>query len=62
MGQTMCAMCGLRGVVGKGVDKSRPPEKYMNKTDKLTSTISWRTVWSKYCYFCGKKSEGLIKL
>ena len=62
MSQELCAMCSLRRVIGKGVDKSKSPEKHMNPVDKLTSTVSWPTVWSKYCYFCGKKNDGLIKM
>jgi hypothetical protein len=57
----VCAMCGRRHVCGKGVDKSKPARRYMNPVDKLTSTISWSTVWSQYCYFCDKKHTGLIK-
>ena len=58
----LCTMCKVREVCGKGVDRSNPPEKYKNPVDKLTSTVSWATEWSKYCYFCGKKSSGLIRL
>ena len=58
----LCAMCKVRHVYGKGVDRSKPAVKYMNPVDKLTSTVSWPTVWSKYCYFCDKKNDGLIKL
>ena len=55
------AMCHARFVFGKGVDRSKPAVKYMNPADKLTSTISWPIVFSKYCYFCDKKNNGLIK-
>ena len=58
----LCAMCSTRYVHGKGVDRSKPTENYKNPVDKLTSTVSWPTVWGKYCYFCGKKNDGLIKL
>ena len=58
----LCEMCKQRDVCGKGVDRSKPAEKYKNPVDKLTSTVSWPTIWSKYCYFCGKKSDGLIRL
>ena len=58
----LCAMCGQRHVSGKGVDRSKPTQTYMNPKDKLTSTVSWPAVWGKYCYFCGKKNDGLIKL
>jgi hypothetical protein len=57
----VCAMCHVRFVFGKSVDRSKPAVKYMNPTDKLTSTISWPIVFSKYCYFCDKKSNGLIR-
>jgi hypothetical protein len=57
----LCAMCKVREVCGKGVDRSNPAQIYMNSTDKLTSTVGWPTVWSKYCYFCDKKSQGLIR-
>ena len=60
--EKLCAMCQLRGVFGNGVDKSRPAVKYKNPVDKLTSTISWPTVFSKYCPFCDKKNAGLIRL
>lgn len=59
--RNLCAMCGVRGVFGKGVDRSRPAVKYHSPVDKLTSTVSWPCVFSKYCYFCDKKSRGLIK-
>jgi hypothetical protein len=58
----LCAMCQVREVCGKGVDRSRPAVKYKNPGDKLTSRVSWPTVFSKYCYFCGKKNDGLIRL
>ena len=58
----LCAMCKVREVCAKGVDKSKPAVTYRNPVDKLTSTVSWPTVFSKYCFFCDKKSEGLIKL
>lgn len=57
----VCASCETRHVYGKGVDRSKPAQRYKNPKDKLTSTISWPTVWSKYCYFCDKKKAGLIK-
>ena len=60
--EKLCAMCERRDVFGNGVDKSRPAVKYMNPVDKLTSTVSWPTVYSKYCYFCDKKNAGLIRL
>ena len=58
----LCEMCKVRTVCGKGVDKSNPAVKYMNPVDKLTSTVSWPTVWGNYCYFCAKKKSGLIRL
>jgi hypothetical protein len=57
----LCAMCEARSVYGKGIDKSKPAVRYMNPVDKLTSTISWPTVYGKYCYFCDKKKTGLIR-
>jgi len=54
-------MCKVRGVCGKGVDRSAAAKAYSNPVDKLTSTVSWPTVWSKYCYFCDKKNSGLIR-
>ena len=60
--ENLCAMCKVRRVCGKGVDRSKPAVKYMNPVDKLTSTVSWPIVFSKYCYFCDKKHNGLIKL
>jgi hypothetical protein len=60
--EKLCVMCKLRGVFGKGVDKSRPAVTYKNPVDKLTSTISWPNVFIKYCYFCDKKNDGLIRL
>jgi len=60
--QKLCAMCKLRGVRGKGVDRSKPAVHYKNPTDKLTSTVSWPTIDGKYCYFCDKKNDGFIKL
>jgi hypothetical protein len=60
-GKHLCAMCGVRDVYGKGADKSKPTETHMNPVDKLTSTVCWPIVWDKYCYFCGKKTNGLIK-
>jgi hypothetical protein len=60
--EKLCAMCQVRSVYGKGVDRSRPAVKYMNPVDKLTSTVSWPTVFSKYCYFCDKKNDGLIRI
>ena len=58
----LCEMCHVRGVWGKGVDRSKSSVNYKNPADKLTSTVSWPTVFSKYCYFCDKKHDGLIKL
>jgi hypothetical protein len=57
----LCAMCKVRGVCGKGVDRSGAAKVYSNPVDKLTSTVSWPTIWSKYCYFCDKKNSGLIR-
>ena len=57
----LCAMCKVRGVCGKGVDRSASAKAYTNPVDKLTSTVSWPTIWSKYCYFCDKKNSGLIR-
>jgi len=57
----LCAMCEARSVYGKGIDKSKPATRYVNPVDKLTSTISWPTVYAKYCYFCDKKQTGLIR-
>jgi len=57
----VCTRCETRHVWGKGLDKSEPSQRYKNPVDKLTSTISWSTAWSKYCYFCDKKHTGLIK-
>jgi hypothetical protein len=57
----LCVMCKVRGVCGKGVDRSGVAKIYSNPVDKLTSTVSWPTVWSKYCYFCDKKNSGLIR-
>ena len=59
--EKLCAMCQVRDVYGKGVDKSRPAVRYMNRVDKLTSTVSWPNVYSRYCYFCDKKNSGLIR-
>ena len=56
----LCAKCKTEHVFGIGVDKSKPAETYKNPKDKLTSTVSWPALWSKYCYFCGKKDAGLI--
>ena len=57
----LCAMCEVRSVYGKVVDKSKPSVRYMNPVDKLTSTFSWPTISGKYCYFCDKKQTGLIR-
>ena len=57
----LCAMCQVRGVCGKEVDKSKPAVRYMNPVDKLTSTFSWPTIPGKYCYLCDKIKTGLIK-
>ena len=59
---SLCAMCKVRGVCGKGVDRSSPAIKYRNAVDKLTSTVSWPSIPGKFCYFCEKKHDGLIKL
>ena len=53
--EKLCEMCQVRSVWGKGVDRSKPAVRYMNPVDKLTSTISWPIVFSKYCYFCEQK-------
>jgi hypothetical protein len=58
----LCAMCKVRDVWGKGIDRSRPAVRYRNPVDKLTSTVSWPSIPGKYCYFCEKKHDGLIKL
>ena len=58
----LCAMCKVRVVYGRGVDRSSPAVKYRNAVDKLTSTVSWPSIPGKYCYFCEKKHDGLIKL
>ena len=60
--ERLCAMCQRRDVYAKGIDRSRPAVKYKNPVDKLTSTVSWPSVFSKYCYFCDKKNAGLIRL
>ena len=60
--EKLCAMCHLRTVIGKSIDKSKSAVSYRNPVDKLTSTVSWPTIDGKYCYFCDKKNEGLIKL
>jgi len=57
----LCAQCGVQPVCAKSVDRLKPTVTYKNATDKLTSTVSWPTVWGKYCYFCEKKRSGLIK-
>jgi hypothetical protein len=58
----LCAMCKVRDVCGRGVDRSGAAKAYSNPVDKLTATVSWPTIWSKYCYFCDKKNSGLIRL
>ena len=60
--ENLCAKCGRRDVFAMGVDRSRAAVKYYNPADKLTSTVNWPSVFSKYCYFCDKKSRGLIRL
>jgi hypothetical protein len=57
----LCAICKVRGVCGKGVDRSVAAKVYTNPVDKLTSTVCWPTIWSKNCYFCDKKNSGLIR-
>lgn len=59
---SLCVMCKVREVCGKGIDRSNPAVAYRNSVDKLTSTVSWPTIAGKYCYFCDKKHHGLIKL
>lgn len=59
---SMCVMCKVREVCGKGIDRSHPAVVYTNPVDKLTSTASWPTIPGKYCYFCDKKHNGLIRL
>jgi len=59
---SMCTMCKVRDVWGKGVDRSGPAKKFKNPVDKLTSTVSWPSIPGKYCYFCEKKHDGLIRL
>jgi hypothetical protein len=59
--EKLCEMCQVRGVCGKGVDRSSPAVKHMHPVEKLTSTVSWPTVYGKYCYFCDKKKSGLIR-
>jgi hypothetical protein len=59
---SLCAMCKVREVCAKGVDRSRPAIAYINPVDKLTSTVSWPTIPGRYCYFCDKKNSGLIRL
>jgi len=58
----LCDMCNVRDVCIKGIDRSSPAVVYKNPLDKLTSTVSWPTIPGKYCYFCDKKHQGLIKL
>ena len=58
----LCAMCKVREVCVKGVDRSSPAVAYINPVDKLTSTVSWPTILGKHCYFCDKKQNGLIRL
>jgi len=58
----VCAVCKVRAVCQKGVDRSSPAVKYRNPVDKLTSTVSWPSIQGKYCYFCDKKMSGLIRL
>ena len=60
--ENMCVMCKVRAVYTKGVDKSKPAVTYRNPVDKLTSRVSWPGILSKYCFFCDKKNEGLIRL
>jgi hypothetical protein len=59
---TVCVMCKVRSPCGTSVDRSRPARSFTNPVDKLTSTVSWPTIWSKYCYYCEKKANGLIRL
>jgi hypothetical protein len=59
---SLCAMCKVREVSGREIDRSSPAVAYRNPVDKLTSTISWPTIPGKHCYFCDKKHRGLIKL
>lgn len=58
----LCAMCKVREVCVKGIDRSSPAVAYINPVDKLTSTVSWPTILGKHCYFCDKKQNGLIRL
>jgi hypothetical protein len=58
----LCASCKMREVSQKGVDRSKPAITHRNPVDKLTSTVSWPSISGKYCYFCDKKHDGLIKL
>ncbi len=46
--EKLCEMCKVRGVCGKAIDKSKPAVKYQNRVDKLTSTVSWPTVYGRY--------------
>jgi hypothetical protein len=62
MSEYMCEMCKNQHVFGKRVDRSKPTETSKNPSDKLTSTVDWPIEWSKFCYFCGKKHEGLIRI
>jgi len=58
----LCALCKVRDVCQKAVDRSNPAITHKNPVDKLTSTVSWPSISGKYCYFCDKKHDGLIKL
>jgi hypothetical protein len=60
--EDLCIMCKVRGVCGKSIDRSKPAVNYRNPVDKLTSTVAWPTVFGKYCFFCDKKADRLIKL
>jgi hypothetical protein len=60
--EKLCELCKVRTVCGKAVDRSHPAVKYQNRVDKLTSTVSWPTVYGKYCFFCDKKHDGFIRL
>jgi len=60
--EKLCEICKVRTVCAKTIDKSQPAVRYQNHLDKLTSTVSWPTVYGRYCFFCDKKHDGLIRL
>ena len=53
-GTPVCAKCHYYPVASDTPDRSKPLQSFQGR-DGLTSTVSYPTVWGKYCFYCAQK-------